>query len=293
MRAMASLSADLAAALGVAGDVTLGRDVGGGCISRSFRALAGGCPVFVKINEAAHADLFAAEADGLAALARSRAVRVPDVRALGVSGDLAFLALEWIDLGGRGDWRAFGAALRGLHSVTGERFGWHRDNYIGSTPQSNASDAEWPRFFARRRLEPQLELARRNGLAAGLYDPGLDLCERLGAFFSDHAPPPSLVHGDLWSGNAAFADAGEPVVFDPAAYYGDPETDLAMTELFGGFPADFYAGYHGDGSPDPGWRARRELYKLYHVLNHANLFGAGYARQAASMIQTLLAETRR
>jgi len=204
----------------------------------------------------------------------------------------SFLVLEWLTLAA-GAPRAFamlGEQLARLHEIAGPRFGWHRDNYIGATPQANAVDDSWPRFFAISRLSPQLALANRNGHAA-LHDQGQALLQALPRLFGAHAPKPSLLHGDLWGGNAAFVAGGAPVIFDPAVHYGDREADLAMTELFGGFPREFYAAYRAHSPLDPGYRVRRTLYQLYHVINHANLFGGAYAAQAENMMHLLLAES--
>jgi fructosamine-3-kinase len=265
--------------------------VGGGCIHQAFRVVdGGGRSWFVKVNDASRADLFAAEVDGLEALARSP-LRLPQVICSGVAGAQCFLALEWLALGA-GTPRAYaqlGEGLARLHAITGTQFGWRRDNYIGATPQANGAEDAWPRFFANARLAPQLALARQNGHAA-LCAKGENLLAALPALFGAHAPRPALLHGDLWGGNAAFLSDGTPVVFDPAVHYGDREADLAMTELFGGFPQAFYAAYRAHAPLDPGYRVRKTLYQLYHVINHANLFGGAYAAQAASMIDRLTAE---
>jgi fructosamine-3-kinase len=183
-----------------------------------------------------------------------------------------------------------GRALACLHHVTGDRFGWHRPNYIGSTPQTNTPHADWVGFFIDCRLRPQLELA--SGRANTLGRLGTQLIDRLPAFFSPYQPVPSLLHGDLWGGNAGATTDARPVMFDPAVYYGDRETDLAMTELFGGFPRRFYDAYRESWPLDDGYAQRKTLYQLYHVLNHFNLFGGGYATQAERMLHRLLSEIR-
>ena len=244
---------------------------------------------FAKVNERAQLDNFAAEADGLAALAAAGA-RVPSPLCRGEEGDEAFLVLEYLEMRGSGDYAALGRALAHVHSISGEFFGWRRDNYIGRTPQLNCRSSSWSDFWRDSRLLPQLDLARESGLRASLVRKGERLADDLPRFLSDHAPAASLLHGDLWGGNTGFLASGAPVLFDPAVYWGDRETDLAMTELFGGFPRDFYSAYAESAPLDRGYAARKTLYNLYHVLNHANLFGGGYAAQAERMIDQLLAQ---
>jgi protein-ribulosamine 3-kinase len=249
----------------------------------------GGRRYFAKVNDRARLDNFAAESDGLAALAAAGA-RVPSPLCGGDAGNDAFLVLEYLEMRGDGDHAALGRALALVHSARGEFFGWRRDNYIGTTPQINRRSSSWCDFWRDARLRPQLDLGRKNGLKASLLEKGERLVDAVPHLLSDHAPAASLLHGDLWSGNAAFLAGGAPVLFDPAVYWGDRETDLAMTELFGGFPPAFYSAYAEAAPPDAGYAARKPLYNLYHVLNHANLFGGGYATQAERMIDGLLAQ---
>lgn len=266
--------------------------VGGGSISHSIAIEAGSARWFVKLNNAEQHELFAAEADGLRALARCPAVRVPQVVGDDIAGNRAYLILEYLPLAPLGDDTAAenaGRALAKLHRMRTERFGWHRDNFIGATRQENTAEQGWPRFFAQQRLKPQLELARRNGGSDRLFRAGNRLLDAVSAFFADHHTEPSLLHGDLWQGNAALV-GGQLALFDPAVYFGDREADLAMTELFGGFPHRFYAAYREAWPLAAGYAQRRTLYNLYHVLNHFNLFGGGYLRQAEGMIDALLAE---
>jgi protein-ribulosamine 3-kinase len=220
-------------------------------------------------------------------------MRTPAVRGSGYCADTAFLALEWIDFGS-GSARSetlLGERLAHLHRVTAPRFGWHRDNTIGATPQLNQWAADWPRFFAKRRLGYQLDLAAQRGEGSRLIDRGQRLCEDIARFFDGYRPSPSLLHGDLWGGNWAADAKGEPVIFDPAVYYGDRETDLAMTRLFGGFGRAFHSAYEHAWPLEPGAAERVTLYNLYHVLNHLNLFGGAYRAQAEAMIDRLLAAT--
>lgn len=244
---------------------------------------------FVKLGPASSKGMYDAEAAGLQALAAARAVRVPDVVSAGSTAEQAWLVLEWLDLRPAGRGAALGQTLAHLHRTTAPRFGWHRDNTIGTTPQGNGWDDDWARFFTERRLAPQLALAAANGYHDVAYE-GERLLSRVAALLAGHSPAASLLHGDLWSGNAARLASGEPVIFDPATYYGDREADLAMTELFGGFDAHFYAAYREAWPLDRGHAMRRTLYNLYHVLNHLNLFGGGYAARARHMMEELIAE---
>jgi fructosamine-3-kinase len=268
------------------------RSVGGGRISQCLRWNAEGGALFVKLGSVSCLEMFSAEAEGLDQLAAASVLRVPRVMGLGSAAEQAFLALEWIEFGGASSHTesALGERLARLHRVTAPRFGWHRDNTIGATAQHNDWCDDWVRFLAVRRLGFQLDLAARHGHGGRLDARGHRLCERLGEFFEDYRPRPSLLHGDLWGGNWAADAAGEPVLFDPAVYFGDREADLAMTRLFGGFGRAFYAAYEAAWPLDPGAAQRVTLYNLYHVLNHLNLFGGGYRAQAEGMIERLLAE---
>jgi fructosamine-3-kinase len=165
-----------------------------------------------------------------------------------------------------------------------QRFGWERNNTIGSTPQINTWSENWADFFAEHRIGYQLKLAQRR---SGHFPDTTKVVTKVRDLLVNRKPQPALVHGDLWSGNAAILDSGEPVIFDPATYYGDREVDLAMTELFGGFPTVFYQGYTEISSLAEGYQQRKILYNLYHILNHFNLFGGSYAAQANQMINQL------
>jgi len=264
--------------------------VSGGSINAAWRLEDGAEAVFVKTNRADAVAMFEAEAEGLAAMAAAEGIRVPAVITHGLADDHSFIALEWIDLRGRGDWTAFGADLAVMHRQTADAHGWHRDNTIGSTPQPNQQDADWCRFFAGQRLGFQLDLAETGGGSRQLIDAGRRLQQHLPALFAGHQPTPSLLHGDLWSGNVAFDSSGNGVLYDPATHYGDRECDLAMSELFGRFPEPFYQAYDAAWPIDPGYPVRRDLYQLYHVLNHGNLFGGGYFRQAEGVISRLMSE---
>jgi len=288
---LGAVAAALGAALGRPVAAAPAAAVPGGSIHRAYRWPAGSGSLFVKLAPAAAAPLFAAEADGLAALAAAGAVRVPAVVATGVAAGHAWLALEWLELAPvtpRAD-AALGERLAALHRTTAPRHGFAADNYLGRTPQANGWADDWPRFLAERRLRPQLELAAANGYAGPLTERGARLVAALGAFYADYRPAASLLHGDLWSGNRGALADGTPVAFDPAPYFGDREADLAMARLFGGFDSGFYAAYAAAWPPDPGAAGRVALHQLYHVLNHLNLFGGGYLRHALALTDQLLA----
>lgn len=286
-----AFAAALAAALGCPIDAHPEAIVHGGSINDCFRWQAASGPIFVKRCGLERLWILEAERDGLDRLRAVDAIGVPEVLAGGVAGDEAFLALEWLDLRRSddvGDAR-LGAALARLHEIHGPDFGLECDNAIGATAQPNARASGWPGFWRERRLGYQLELAERNGYAGRLQDRGRRVLENVDAYFAGYKPQPSLLHGDLWNGNRAMHEDGTPVVFDPAVYYGDCETDIAMTRLFGGFGPGFYAAYQTVRPLDAGAATRCDLYNLYHVLNHLNLFGGSYRAQAEAMIDRLLA----
>jgi fructosamine-3-kinase len=269
------------------------RAVSGGSINTTEVLEGSGKKFFVKLNAAARLDMFEAEAEGLAEIASSRSVRVPQPVCCGTHDDRAYLVLECLDIGrgsGASD-ELLGHQLAAMHRSARDRFGWQRDNTIGSTPQINTEEDDWLTFYREHRLRFQLGLAAENGHGGNLLRRGEQLLEKLPAFFAGYQPRPSLLHGDLWGGNHATLSDGTPVIFDPAVYYGDREADLAMTELFGGFGEDFHAAYRAAWPLDSGYRVRRDLYNLYHVLNHLNLFSGGYRAQAGQMIDSLLSET--
>jgi fructosamine-3-kinase len=290
-----AIGEDLTARLGQRVDAHPLASVHGGCINECYQWRGARGQLFVKIAASERRSMLEAEAAGLEELAGANAVRVPRVLALGSADDRVYLALEWIDLSSGSSssaQRMLGEQLARQHRKTAERFGWHRDNTIGSTPQPNAWSDSWPDFFRDSRLRFQLQLAERNGFGGRLQERGRVLLDRVPEFFADHRPEPSLLHGDLWGGNAAADEHGAPVIFDPAVYYGDREADLAMTRLFGGFSAAFYSAYEAAWPLPASARLRIDLYNLYHVLNHLNLFGGGYLGQAESMIERLLGGRR-
>jgi fructosamine-3-kinase len=268
------------------------KEVGGGCINSAFVIGNDQHRYFVKTNTPSKLALFVSEADGLEELARANAIRTPRPICWGDTGNRCFLVMEYLHFGRSSTdaQKLLGRQLARLHQVTKAQYGWESDNFIGSTPQPNRWHTDWIEFFVSNRLGYQLKLAADHGIQVALLSKGERLVSRLDGFFKGYQPKPCLLHGDLWSGNYGMDADGQPVVFDPAIYYGDRETDLAMTELFGGFSSEFYDAYQEQWPLDPGYAIRKSLYQLYHVLNHANLFGGGYFSQAENMIEQLLAE---
>ena len=253
--------------------------------------------VFIKSVPLAQADVLEAEADGLAAIAASRTVRVPAVRSLGQDEDfgVTVLAVEWLDLQPpeRDFGTRLGMALAQLHALAPDgdgRFGWHRDNRIGATPQRNQWHDDWIGFVAQERLGAMRARLESKAVDARLVRAVDCVIDVLPAFFSDgHRPRASLIHGDLWSGNwGALAD-GTPVIYDPAVSCSDAEAELAMMELFGRPPDGFWDGYREVMPLHDGYHRRRPLYQLYHLLNHALLFGGAYVQQALDVARGLTA----
>jgi protein-ribulosamine 3-kinase len=272
--------------------------VGGGCINNGARVDTNGRSYFLKWSPRAPAGLFEAEADGLRALAEPGALRVPAPLVVGGGADgPSWLLMEYLGHGApaRDFDERLGRGLAALHrSIPPDgAFGWHRDNWIGSLDQINTKSSSWACFWRDRRIAPQVLRARRGGHLSGRRGQTLDrVLSLIPAALADVDDAPShLLHGDLWSGNVFAGTGGEPVVIDPAAYRGHGEVDLAMTELFGGFGPGFYDAYHGAVGITPAYRAyRRELYQLYYLLVHVNLFGASYEGSAVRAAERVLAE---
>lgn len=268
---------EVADALGVDPGSLRPSRVSGGCISPAARVESGAGTVFVKwATSHTPPDQFECEAEALRVIAGTQTVRVPAV----VSVSPRALVLEWIEPGhvGDGGWRALGHALARMHRAGAQGFGAPRDNYIGPLPQQNGWLDDWTEFYRERRLLPQLERA----FSAGAFDASQrrvlnSFIESLDTILRDAADRgPSLLHGDLWSGNAHPSADGHVALIDPASYYGDREVDLAMTELFGGFPRIFYDAYAEEWPTPPGSERRRSAYRVYYLLVHVNLFGGSY-----------------
>ncbi|NIP57798.1 MAG: phosphotransferase [Gemmatimonadetes bacterium] len=270
------------------------RSVGGGCINPSARLETGeGAAYFLKWN-ARHPGLFVPEADGLRALASSEAVRVPRVVGVkdGGEDDPGWLLLEYVPRGssGPGYGRRLGRELAALHRNRSDAWGWPSDNFIGSLPQPNRRRATWAEFWAEERLQPQLARARASGHRPGTEEAWAELFSRIEELVGPAGDEgASLLHGDLWSGNVYPDTRGAPVLVDPAVYRGHREVDLAMTELFGGFPSSFLDAYRESWPLAPGYEeGRRALYQLYPLLVHVNLFGGSYVAATGRALRDAL-----
>ena len=260
----------------------------GGSISRS-QCITGkdGRQFFCKENEIAFASFFEVEATALKQIADTHTIRVPKVIATGKTSSASFLVLEYIKEGSSSSkgQELMGKQLAAMHKIQQPYFGWVKDNCIGSTPQPNPRTESWIDFYREHRLQHQLKLAAQRGRS---FDKAEMLLLNLEYFFENYRPQPSLLHGDLWGGNASHDSSGNPFIYDPATYYGDREADIAFTYMFGGFSSSFYLGYKKEYPLDKGFETRKTLYNLYHELNHFNLFGGGYASSAQSSINQLV-----
>ena len=263
------------------------KSIGGGCINQAYKLQGKKTNYFVKLNQAVKVEMFQAEALGLKQMYDTQTITIPQPICWGVASSNSYIVLEWLDLGraNNSSWLEMGKQLALMHHKgTAAKFGWNTNNTIGSTPQINSWMDNWVDFFAEQRIGYQLHLANRNG---GNFSNPDGIVSIIKQKLANRKPQVSLVHGDLWSGNADITAEGQPTIFDPATYYGDREVDLAMTELFGGFPATFYQGYNQQWPLDPGYTQRKDIYNLYHILNHFNLFGGGYGSQAKRIIQQI------
>ena len=262
--------------------------VSGGCINQTSK-LEGvdGRNFFVKQNGLDFLPFFQSEAIALQEIKETATIKVPEVIAHGTVDGNSFLVLEFIQEGppSKAGQTQLGRQLAELHKIEQPFFGWRKDNCIGATPQPNPMSENWTEFYQTHRLQHQFQLAKRKGRRFEKVD---ELLDGIDFFFQEYSPKPSLLHGDLWGGNASFDLHGKPFIFDPASYYGDRETDLAFTYMFGGFSRQFYDGYQSVYPINDGFSQRKILYNLYHELNHFNLFGGGYANSAQSSIHSLI-----
>lgn len=265
------------------------QSVSGGSINQAFLLSDRSLSFFIKTNTAPRIGMFETEAIALEQIHNTQTIQVPRPICWGTTAGLSYIVLNWLEFGqqsNQSNWGQFGQQLAAMHKVTSSAgFGWEQQNTIGSTPQINDWKANWVDFFIENRLLYQLKLARQKGLRAIISDQ--ELTELIPKFFEYYSPQPSMVHGDLWSGNVGFDRLGVPIIFDPALYFGDREVDLAMTELFGGFPSQFYQSYNQTFPLDSGYKQRKTVYNLYHILNHFNLFGGSYGSTAQQMISEI------
>lgn len=275
----------------------LGRDfrvdkktaVTGGDTHQAFKVADHHCSLFIKFNDKSTQELFDAEAHALSLLRKEPSLIVPEVVTTGSTAHNAFIALEHLELtdGAPSDWYRLGQSLARLHrDHCQSQYGFDEDNYIGTTVQPNRWQSNWGQFFSEQRLGWQLQLAHENGYRLGDPEQWIKACAKR---LQGHKPQPSLLHGDLWHGNIAFVE-GNGAIFDPASYYGDRETDLAMTQLFSSLPTDFYHGYDAEWPIDGGYEQRKPIYQLYHLLNHLNLFGGSYLPKCQTLLQELFGD---
>lgn len=265
------------------------KSLSGGCISNAYRIeLQNGDNLLLKINEDSYSDLFEKEAHGLIELKKANAIKVPEV----ILFENNFIVLEFIESKSKSKnfFTDFGMKFAMLHNFHSEKFGFYENNYIGSNPQINIPDKNeeknWTNFYFKNRILFQYKLAEKNGYATDELRKGISILEnKIENILSGSSEPPSLLHGDLWSGNYMSDENGEACLIDPAVYYGHREADLAMTKLFGGFNREFYESYNNYFPLSEGYEFRENIYKLYHVLNHLNLFGHGYYSQALSLMR--------
>jgi protein-ribulosamine 3-kinase len=263
--------------------------VGGGCIANASRLETDAAPFFLKYGDEKVARTFPGEAAGLEALAAADSpLAVPTVRDTAPPTDdrPGFLVMAWINAGrkGRRFWERFGEGLAALHRHTADAYGFEQDNFIGRLPQSNDWMDEWPAFFREERLAPQVAMARDRDRWRSDWNGPLERLYRRLSEMLPATPEPSVLHGDLWKGNYMVTATGDPALIDPATYYGHREADLAMTELFGGYDDRFYEAYRATWSLEPGYDTRRDVYNLYHLINHLNLFGGGYAGRVEQIL---------
>ena len=262
----------------------------GGCINQASK-ISGkdGRDFFVKRNSLDFLPFFEAEGRALREIASTRTIKVPETITLGKTSNHSFIVLNFIQEGVSSSkaQEDMGRQLADLHRIQQNHFGWSMDNCIGATPQPNPPTNRWIDFYRQYRLEHQFQLANSKGAT---FSGSHELLDKLEVFFADYEPFPSLLHGDLWGGNASYDQDGKPFIFDPASYYGDRETDLAFTYMFGGFSNAFYQAYDESFPLHSGFEDRKTLYNLYHELNHFNLFGGGYGNSAQSSIHRLLSK---
>ncbi len=273
-------------------EIISSNSVSGGCISNACKLeTKSGKNYFLKFTDVSSNDMFLKEANGLKELDKANAIRIPEV----ILAEKSFILLEHIESGNpsRSFFEDFGRKFADMHKYCSHSFGFFEDNYIGSTDQKNIPNENekenWTEFYWNKRILFQYRLAERNGYTTTELKDGIKKLEsKLEEILSGSEEKPTLLHGDLWSGNYISDENGNACIIDPAVYYGHREADLAMTKLFGGFDNSFYSTYNETYPLKDGWRHRENIYKLYHVMNHLNLFGRGYYSQAVSLVKSYL-----
>ena len=264
----------------------------GGDINQSYHLHTPVESYFLKTNKAKYFHMFTAEFDALEEIRNQQCIKAPKPLLVGKTSHFSYLLLEHITLEKTVDYRKFGFQLASMHRPSQDYIGWHRDNTIGTTQQRNSREENWLRFWRKRRLEAQIELAIKDNRNSHLIDQLYEVSSLCHVFFANRAVETSLLHGDLWSGNYGSDENQTPVIYDPASYYGDHETDLAMLELFGQPPAEFYESYQEVLEIDSDFNTRKHLYNLYHLLNHLHLFGDQYVSVVNNTTTQLLAEAQ-
>ncbi len=265
--------------------------VTGGDICQSFKVqISETESYFIKTQEASLRSMFEAEQTGLHALRQHTDLHIPKPLGILQQKDTLFFAMTFLDFQQPHDpgQRKLGRELAALHRNENHRHGFESDNFIGLTPQKNAWMNSWTNFWIRCRLDPQFERLKEKGVASDFLKTAERFCDKATLILEGHNPTPSFLHGDLWSGNYGICTDGVPALYDPAVYFGDRETDLAMTELFGGFSQGFYDAYNEAWPLDSGYKERKTFYNIYHILNHANIFGGRYLAQAQSEMEAFL-----
>jgi protein-ribulosamine 3-kinase len=261
----------------------------GGCISDAYKITTNdNSNFFLKYNSSISNDMFINEANGLKELVKANTIRIPEV----LSFDKDYILLEFIPMGDKNKnfFEEFGRNFAAMHKYTSDNYGFYENNFIGSNPQINIPEqnekSNWLEFYFNKRILSQLQLAEKLGNSTEELRKGISKLEnKIFEIIDDSEEKPSLLHGDLWSGNYMVDESGSAVLIDPAVYYGHREADLGMTKLFGGFSSEFYSAYHEEFPLKDGYEYRENIYKLYHVLNHLNLFGGVYYHQAISLIK--------